>query len=337
VIYPNGPAFGDRPIGEECPGYCAESGRRRKLAVDTNIRVEPRDHVVQFYERDQDLVDTVSAYLAEAVRHEEVAVAVATRDHVIKFEDAMASTGIDLAAARASGRLITLGAGATLARFLIDGLPDADTFDAEIGGVIRGAAETRRPVRVYGEMVTLLWNAGLVTAAIELETLWNELGREVPFSLFCSYPRQSVSGDHHADAFLDVCHLHSGVVGAAEAEVTLTLPPALNSPGAARRLVAETLEQWGRYDLIDDTVLIVTELVTNAVIHAQSDVTIAMSVRGGTVRIAVRDSSPEPPVPRHAIALATSGRGLALVAAAAGHWETEVDGYGKVVWVELRR
>jgi anti-sigma regulatory factor (Ser/Thr protein kinase) len=307
------------------------------LAVETNIRVEPRDHVVQLYERDQDLVDTVSAYLANAVRLGEVALVVATEAHVVKFGAAMASAGIDLAEARASGRLITIDAGATLARFLVGGHPDADAFDVVIGGLVRRASETGRPVRAYGEMVALLWDAGQVAAAIELETLWNELGHQVPFSLFCSYPRQSLSGDDHADAFLDVCHLHSAVVGAAEAEVVLSLPPEMHSPRAARHFVAETLARWGRYDLVDDTTLVVTELVTNAVIHARSDVTIAMSAKGGTVRIAIRDSSPALPVPRQPSAMATSGRGLSLVAAAASHWDTELVGDGKVVWVELTR
>jgi hypothetical protein len=43
-------------------------------------------------------------------------------------------------------------------------------------------------VRVFGEMVSLLWDAGLIDAAVELEVLWNELGVQYPFSLLCAYP-----------------------------------------------------------------------------------------------------------------------------------------------------
>jgi anti-sigma regulatory factor (Ser/Thr protein kinase) len=251
--------------------------------------------------------------------------------------DQREEAGIDMAEARATGSLITVDAAATLARFMVAGQPDAGAFDAVIGGLVRRGVETERPVLAYGEMVALLWDAGLVTAAIELETLWNELGQRVPFSLFCGYPRQSVSGDDDASAFLDICHLHSAVVGATEADAVLRLPPDLKSPRRARRFVVDTLRRWGRHDLVDDSALIVTELVTNAVIHARSDVTVAITVSGGAVRIAIRDSSPCMPVPRHATALATSGRGLGLVVAAASDWYTELMGDGKVVWVELAR
>ena len=77
---------------------------------------------------------------------------------------------------------------------------------------MRDAAASGRRVRAYGEMVALLWDAGDVLGAIELETLWHELGRELSFSLFCSYPASSVSGPEHAQALHQVCHLHSAVL-----------------------------------------------------------------------------------------------------------------------------
>ena len=50
------------------------------------------------------------------------------------------------------------------------------------------SAKAEQPVCVFGEMVWLLWDAGQVNAAIEVETLWNELGHQYPFSLLCAYP-----------------------------------------------------------------------------------------------------------------------------------------------------
>ena len=86
-----------------------------------------------------------------------------------------------------------------------------------IGGLIRQAGTGGRPVRAYGEMVALLWDDGLVNAAIQLEEMWNELGRRHSFSLFCGYPAGSVTRDGHLDAFAAVCRLHREVVGLAPA------------------------------------------------------------------------------------------------------------------------
>ena len=93
-----------------------------------------------------------------------------------------------------------------------DGRIDRNAFFAEIGGVIRDAGRTGRPVRAYGEMVALLWDAGDVLAAIDLETLWNELSGELPFSLYCAYHSESVAAQEHAEALHEVCRLHSAVV-----------------------------------------------------------------------------------------------------------------------------
>ena len=87
-----------------------------------------------------------------------------------------------------------------------------DAFFEVIGGVIRDAVGTGRPVRAYGEMVALLWEAGDVLAAIDLETLWNELASELPFALYCAYHSESVAANEHADALHDVCRLHSAVI-----------------------------------------------------------------------------------------------------------------------------
>jgi hypothetical protein len=55
--------------------------------------------------------------------------------------------------------------------------------------MLRQAAEAGRPVRVFGEMVSLLWDAGLIDAAIEVEAMWNELGARYPFSLLAATRR----------------------------------------------------------------------------------------------------------------------------------------------------
>jgi anti-sigma regulatory factor (Ser/Thr protein kinase) len=305
--------------------------------IETQVRVEPGDHLVQFYEGDDDLIGAVTAYLGDGLRADETAIVVATDAHTAAFEAALSARGIDVADARARGAFVSFDASLTLSKFSTGGEMDADAFDTVVGGIMRDAARSGRPVRAYGEMVALLWDDGNVPAAIELESLWNDLGRQVSFSLFCAYPADSVAGDDRADAFHQVCHLHSAVVGLHRPEEVRHFAIDLRAPRNARRFVIATLEQWGREELVDDAALVVTELATNSVVHARSDFVVALSSAGGRVRIAVSDASPVAPILRDtASTTGTSGRGLLLVAALTDRWGTQAIGDGKTVWAEFR-
>lgn len=120
----------------------------------------------------------------------------------------------------ASGRFVALDAAETMAAFMLDGQIDREAFRELVGGLLCTARESGRSVRAYGEMVALLWDAGDVLAAIELERLWNELGRKLQFSLFCSYPVACVSRSEHAEALHEVCHLHSCVLNGGSGELS---------------------------------------------------------------------------------------------------------------------
>jgi hypothetical protein len=271
---------------------------------------------------------------------------VATPAHRLAFEERLAAAGIDVGAARARGDLVALDAAGTLRRFLTGDNPDPGGFELVLGGLIREAGASGRPVRVYGEMVALLWEAGQVNAAIEVEALWNELAARLPFSLMCGYRAESVCGDDDAVALEEVCGLHSVVVGLPPAVLAGRLPPgqaaavsraymrATVSPRTARHFVVETLRRWGDGELAGDAALIATELATNAVVHARSGFTVFLSRGGDTVRIAVRDDMPLPAGgPQLTPAL---GHGLGVVATLATAWAVDPEPAGKTVWAQLR-
>ncbi|HKO27753.1 MAG TPA: MEDS domain-containing protein, partial [Solirubrobacteraceae bacterium] len=167
------------------------------------------EHVVQFYDRADDLSLAVGAYLIAAVNAGQVAIVIATEPHRVAFEDDMARAGVDTTQVRCDGSVIWLDAADTLERFMRDGNVDPQGFQEVVGSVVRAAAQTGREIRAYGEMVALLWDAGHVLGAIELEKLWNSLAVELSFSLFCAYHVHSVAGDEHADALREVCRLHT--------------------------------------------------------------------------------------------------------------------------------
>ena len=125
-----------------------------------------------------------------------------------------------------------------------------------------------------------------------------------------------------------------GVAGPVSLE--LLLPRSLEAPGLARR----ALRQWiggvaGTDELADDATLVVSEAVTNAVVHGCSGPRLSAELTRGRLRIEVHDTSRDPPVVRSPSA-APGGRGLRILAAVADAWGWSMTATGKVVWTEQR-
>lgn len=318
------------------------------MALTTDAFAQaPHDHVVQFYGHDDELAEGVGRYLATAIESGGVAIAIATPAHRRAFADWLARSGIDVAAARAGGTFVLLDADEAKDSLLINGRAAAHRFDKLIGDLIREATAGGRPVRAYGEIVALMWADGHVTAALDLEGLWNELATEADFSLYCAYPVALMEDEGHIHAVHAVCRQHSAIVGASVASPRLHDPAVERarafrwggrSPAEARRFVTDGLVAWGRVDLVDDAAVVASELATNAVLHARSDFTVTISRwPDGTIRVAVRDASLLPPRPRRPAPLDGSGRGLGLIEAIAAVWGVDLLPDGKVVWAQLGR
>ncbi len=116
-------------------------------------------------------------------------------------------------------------------------------------------------------------------------------------------------------------------------ERSAALQPDLASAGAARRLLREALTAAGREEWLDDGALVVSEIVTNAVLHAHTPIDVLVQVRADRMRVEVRDTSPWLPVPRGYDEEASTGRGMGLIAALTTECGIESLGdEGKVVW-----
>lgn len=95
------------------------------------------------------------------------------------------------------------------------------------------------------------------------------------------------------------------------------------------------LDEADRLDLADTAELLVSELVTNAVLHAGTEVAVEASVDGTSLRVEVRDGSSHLPSPRAYGRLASTGRGLHLLEALVDQWGVDRDPPGKRIWFEL--
>ncbi len=106
------------------------------------------------------------------------------------------------------------------------------------------------------------------------------------------------------------------------------------SVGAARRFVCQVLPEWWS-DRLDDVLLLVSEVVTNAIVHARTAVQVTVTLVNGTTRVEVADAEPEAPVRRGASSTATDGRGLGILEVLADRWGVLSRDGGKTVWFEL--
>ena len=159
------------------------------------------------------LVRTVGRYLADGLAAGEGAVVIATESHRDAFLDELLTLGVDPAAALAARRLVLLDAHDAMARFVVEGQPDRELFEAVVRPVLSGLrARCPAGVRAYGEMVGVLWEAGRFAAAIRLEEFWNALLGEGGLDLFCAYPID-VCGEAFTPADIDaVLSSHTRVV-----------------------------------------------------------------------------------------------------------------------------
>jgi anti-sigma regulatory factor (Ser/Thr protein kinase) len=121
-------------------------------------------------------------------------------------------------------------------------------------------------------------------------------------------------------------------------EHSFALPPASTSPREARVRAARELEGWGDPDTRDVVLLLISELVTNAVVHARSTVTIDLAVTDdGPVHVNVHDESTVRPTARRHQSDRPGGRGMHLLESMAARWGVEESRTGKSIWFEVDR
>lgn len=118
----------------------------------------------------------------------------------------------------------------------------------------------------------------------------------------------------------------------------LSLPAAAQAAGMAQRTTRETVLSWGIAHLQETAVLLVSELVTNAVKHTRTGthtMVLRLEAAQSTLRIEVEDADPRLPRPRRPGGLDETGFGFVLIKALARKWGVRDTAAGKAVWAEL--
>lgn len=193
-----------------------------------------REHVVQLFDSTAALIELSASFIDLGLGAGGAAVVIATAVHAQLLMRELERLGLDAVEAVSTARLTLLDAHETLARLLVDGMPDPSRFHEIIGPVVERAQDSSPhvPLRAFGEMVNVLWQEGRTSAALELERLWNELASERGFALLCAY-RLDQSGSHPSIA--EACRAHSHVIDPSGIV-------AMGNPAAPRDALAHVLE-----------------------------------------------------------------------------------------------
>jgi DNA-binding NarL/FixJ family response regulator len=144
------------------------------------------------------------------------------------------------------------------------------------------------------------------------------------------FVEKRVPGHRLVSSILSAAALASAVEATASSE----LDASAAAPGQARHFVRGLLGDTDA-SVLSTVELLVTELVTNAIVHASSTPTVDVFVAADNVRVAVRDDDPSMPRPRRPDPNKAGGRGMVLLDELATTWGADPDDDGKVVWFEI--
>jgi hypothetical protein len=169
----------------------------------------PCDHLVQLYNDDVFLTRAVSLFLGLGLSDGEGAVIIATPEHAGLFDKSLRSAGLDVAAMIARHQLQVFDASSCLDQFMVDGMPDRDRFVSLVMPVFaRARAAGYEKIRLYGEMVNLLWDHNM-PGTVALEELWNQVLADTGLSLLCAYSIDNFDRHAHRGVLHQISRCHS--------------------------------------------------------------------------------------------------------------------------------
>jgi PAS domain S-box-containing protein len=174
------------------------------------------EHIAQLYSSDTVLIESLRIFTTYGLSRREAVFLVLTPPHRDLLLQRLAVDGLDVGGLQNEGQLLLRDAGTLLASITRHGMPDEALFATNVGEVIeRARSGGTRKVRVFGEMVNLLWRSN-TPAAIRLEQLWNDLIERSELSLFCAY-----STSHGHERFPEALRAaHSHIIPSAMAETS---------------------------------------------------------------------------------------------------------------------
>jgi MEDS: MEthanogen/methylotroph, DcmR Sensory domain len=151
---------------------------------------QPHSHIVYPCTDETSIGEAVVTFASAGLRKGDAIILITTEARRELIEDRLTYESFDVKELQASGQLAFIDAGTMLSDLVTDGSLDAAKFKSAVERVIDRAASgdnAPRKVRIFGEMVSLLYGVNEIPAAEKLEEFWNQLVASRSVSLFCAY------------------------------------------------------------------------------------------------------------------------------------------------------
>jgi CheY-like chemotaxis protein len=204
-------------LGELVPAIRRALGVPSNGVVQSDAGSEPRStaknghvHAVFFYEDPQVLSNTVGRFVAEGLHADQPGLVIATASHKAGILEHLVGAACNPEKRIEEGDLVVLDADELLSLFLVGGMPGVGSLERAMTQIMNSLSDRgrERGVRVYGEMVDLLWKRKKEDAALSLEIQWDQFVRPRRFPLLCSYSKEFLGERGHKT----ICDHHSQVI-----------------------------------------------------------------------------------------------------------------------------
>lgn len=205
----------DFTLAADAPVFRSGPPKTGTTAPDPQRTEIIRCHEVGFYSGDVRFLDSFAQFIGSSLKAGNAAIVSATEPHRNGLLPRLQALGVDIGAAAEQGKYTSLDAADTLARFMVNGMPDRQRFLRAARDLILTAADAadreHSRVAICGECAPLLLEQGWAEAAIRLEQLWDEVAKTYTVDILCGYPLGGFHGVEDSHIFQRVCAEHSAV------------------------------------------------------------------------------------------------------------------------------
>ena len=212
-----GSRFAGRDFFGVAETHAAESIRHYQVLSKAHVpnNTITRSHLAEFYSDDSSFLDGFTQFIGGAIKAESSVILIATEAHREGLLTRLQANGVDIGSAVERDRCVTINVAEALSKFMVNGLPDRIKFLRVVDDLFVTAVKAAKgePTRVVacGEAAPLLLAQGEAEAAIQLERLWDEVGKTHDLDILCGYPLNIFHGVENSFNLHRVCSAHSGV------------------------------------------------------------------------------------------------------------------------------
>ena len=184
----------------------------------TLFEAQPGRHIAQFHHHPETLAQSAFEFLEGGLRRGNSVVVIATPANTERLQARLTQAQFHIHALERSGQIRFLDAAQLLAELMVDGAPDRAKFLTAVRTILDRARIYGRGTRVYGELAGMLWQDGKPQAAVQIEDLWNEVGRTLPFALYCGYVMNTQCEESYSGPIEELARTHNEIVASADDE-----------------------------------------------------------------------------------------------------------------------